>query len=134
MKLYKNKNVVALLTTLTLISIPLKAIATENNFDAYYDDTSLNIEKRKSFTIRINKKKLEELINSSNENIITIKIDEEEVIISREELIKLKNQADEYDKENKEYTIVISLIGSIAVGTIILKEKIKQKLYSKRAN
>lgn len=134
MKLYKNKNVVALLTTLTLISIPLKVIATENNFDAYYDDTSLNIEKRKSFTIRINKKKLEELINSSNENIITIKIDEEEVIISREELIKLKNQADEYDKENKEYTIVISLIGSIAVGTIILKEKIKQRLYSKRAN
>ena len=30
--------------------------------------------------------------------------------------------------------IVISLIGSIAVGTIILKEKIKQRLYSKRAN
>ena len=39
----------------------------------------------------------------------------------------LKNKADKYDRENKEYTIVISLVGTLVITTILLKEKIKQK-------
>ncbi|MBR3229506.1 MAG: hypothetical protein IKF91_01610 [Bacilli bacterium] len=129
MKLYKNKNVVAALTTLTLLSTPIISKGVDNNLDAYYDDTSINVEKRNSFTLRINKKKLEELINSSEEDIITIKIEDKKMMISREELISLKNKADEYDKKNIEYTIVISLVGTLTIGTVILKEKAKQKLY-----
>lgn len=129
MKLYKNKNVVAALTTLTLLSTPIISKGVDNNLDAYYDDTSINVEKRNSFTLRINKKKLEELINSSEDDIITIKIEDKKMMISREELISLKNKADEYDKKNIEYTIVISLVGTLTIGTVILKEKAKQKLY-----
>lgn len=130
MKLYKNKNVVAALTTITLLSTPIISKAVDNNLDAYYDDTGINIENRNSFTIKINKQKLEELINSKNEELITIKIENKETMISREELISLKNKADEYDKINKDYTIVICLVGTLAIGTVILKEKAKQKLYS----
>ena len=130
MKLYKNKNVVAALTTLTLLSTPIISKGVNNNLDAYYDDTSINIEKRNSFTIRINKQRLEELINSKDKELITIKIEDQEIIISREELISLKHKADEYDKKNIEYTIVISLVGALTIGTVILKEKAKQKLYS----
>ena len=75
MKLYNNKNVVALMTALSLISIPVVSKAIDTNLDAYYDDTSINIEKRKSFTLRISKQRLEELINYKEENYITIKID-----------------------------------------------------------
>ena len=42
----------------------------------------------------------------------------------------MKNKADEYDINNKEYTIAIILVGTIAIGTIILKEKVKQKMYN----
>lgn len=130
MKLYKNKKVVALLTTFTLITVPVVSKAVDNNLDAYYDDTSINIENKKSFTIKISKQRLEELINSKKEKMITIKIDDEEVVINREKLIDLKNKADEYDKKNKEYTIIISLVGTMTISTIILKEKAKQKIYS----
>lgn len=130
MKLYKNKKVIALLTTFTLITVPVVSKAIDNNLDAYYDDTSINIENKKTFTIKISKQKLEELINSKEEKMITIKIDNEEVVISREELIDLKNKADEFDKKNKEYTIIISFVGALTISTIILKEKAKQKIYS----
>ena len=125
MKLYNNKNIVALMTALSLISIPVVSKAIDTNLDAYYDDTSINIEKRKSFTLRISKQRLEELINSKEENYITIKIDNEEVTINKKELIYLKNKADSYDTENREYTIIIALVGAIAIETIIIKEKVK---------
>lgn len=127
MKLYKNKNVVAIFTALSLLSVPVISKAKENKLDAYYDDTSINIENNNSFTIKINKQKLEELINSKEEDTITVIIDDEEVIINKEKLINLKNKADEYDRENKKYTIAITLAGTLAIGTIILKEKVKQK-------
>ena len=129
MKLYKNKSIVAIFTALSLLNLSGVSKAKENKLDAYYDDTSINIENRNSFTIKINKEKLEELINSSEEDIITVKIEDEEVIINKEELTNLKNKADEYDKKNKEYTIVITLVGTFAIGTIILKEKAKQRIY-----
>lgn len=130
MKLYKNKSLVAIFTALSLLSVPALSKAKESKLDAYYDDTSINIENRNSFTIKINKQKLEELINSSEEDIITVKIEDKEVIINKEELTNLKNKADEYDINNKEYTIAIILVGTIAIGTIILKEKVKQKMYN----
>ena len=46
MKLYKNKKVVALLTTFTLITVPVVSKAIDNNLDAYYDDTNINIENK----------------------------------------------------------------------------------------
>ncbi len=128
MKLYKNKSVVAIFAALSLLNVPAISKSKENKLDAYYDDTSINIENRNSFTIKINKEKLEELINSSEEDIITVQIEDEEIIINKKELISLKNKADEYDRENKEYTIVISLVGVLAIGTIILKEKVKQRI------
>lgn len=127
MKLYKNKNAVAVLTALSLLSIPTISRG-ENNLDAYYDDTSINIENKKSFTLRINKQKLEELLNSNENDIITITIENQKVIIDKKELMDLKNKADKYDRENKEYTIVISLVGTLVITTILLKEKIKQKI------
>lgn len=125
MKLYKN-NVIALLTTFSLLNVPVVSKGV-NNLDAYYDDTSINIESNKLFTIKISKQKLEELINSSEENIITVKINNEEIKINRKELKELKNKADMYDKENLEYTIVISSVGALTLITIFLKEKFKQK-------
>ena len=44
MKLYKNKSVVAIFTALSLLSVPVISKAEENELDAYYDDTSINIE------------------------------------------------------------------------------------------
>ena len=128
MKLYKNKNVIALLATFSLLSVPVMSKAIDNNLDAYYDDTSINIENKKSFTIKITKQRLEELLNSSEEDIIIVKIENEEIKIDKKNLIDLKNKADEYDKKNIEYTITISLIGALTIGTIILKEKVKQKI------
>lgn len=128
MKLYKNKNIVAILTTFTILNAPIVSKGVDSNIDAYYDDTNINIEKRKSYTLKLSKEKLEELIKSNEEEIIIIKIAEEEVKINRKELISLKEKADEYDRKNKEYTIVISGAGAFALTTIILKEKIKQKI------
>ena len=128
MKLYKNKNIVAILTTFTILNAPIVSKGVDSNIDAYYDDTNINIEKRKSYTLKLSKEKLEELIKSNEEEIIIIKIAEEEVKINRKELISLKEKADEYDKKNKEYTIVISGAGAFALTTIILKDKIKQKI------
>lgn len=129
MKLYKNKNVVAILSAITLLSTPVISNALDHNLDAFYDDTSINIENKQSFTLRINKQKLEELINLNEKDIITVQIENNEVNISREELIRLKNKADDYEKEKREYTIIISLIGTLTVATILLKEKAKEKLH-----
>lgn len=128
MKLYKNKNIVAILTAFTILNAPIVSKGVDSNIDAYYDDTNINIEKRQSYTLKLSKEKLEELIKSNEEEIIIIKIAEEEVKINRKELISLKEKADEYDKKNKEYTIVISGAGTFALTTIILKDKIKQKI------
>ena len=128
MKLYKNKNIVAILTTFTILNAPIVSKGVDSNIDAYYDDTNINIEKRKSYTLKLSKEKLEELIKSNEEEIIIIKIAEEEVKINKKELINLKEKEDEYDKKNKEYTIVISGAGAFALTTIILKDKIKQKI------
>lgn len=125
MKLYNN-NVVALLTTFSLLNVPVVSKGI-NNLDAYYEDNNINIENKKLFTIKISKQKLEKLINSSEENIITVKINNEEIKINREELISLKAKADKYDKENKEYTIAISSVGTLTLISIFLKDKFKQK-------
>ena len=77
MKLYNN-NVVALLTTFSLLNVPVVSKGI-NNLDAYYEDNNINIENNKLFTIKISKQKLEKLINSSEEHIITVKINNEEI-------------------------------------------------------
>lgn len=129
MKLSKNKNVIAILTV-SLLTVPT-VVKANNKLDAYYEDSNMNIEKYNSFSLKISKSKLEELLHSSKEEIVRINIEDEEVIINREELINLKEKAEKYERENKEYTIIITIISSLVITSIILKEKMKEKTYIK---
>lgn len=129
MKLKKNRNVVALLTSFSLLSLSTVTYASNKNIDAYYDNDSINIQNYNSFTLEISKSKLEQLLKQSNEEIILVKVGNEELRISKDELVRLKNKALEYDRENREYTMFICLIGGVVSTAIIVKESIKQKIY-----
>ena len=132
MKLKQNNNIVAIITAASLITIPT-IVQANNKIEAYYDEGNMNIREYNSYTLRISKEKLEELLQSNNEELINIKISNEEVKINREELLKLKKQADQYEKENLEYSILIIVISGALLTTIILKDTLKEKYLKKKA-
>lgn len=119
-----NKNILAIIMTGSLINIPTVLIA-QNKTNAYYESNKFVIQEKNSYTLEISKEKLEELINSDSNNNVKIIIGNKKVEIDKQELIKLKKQADQLKKEY-EYYLTITYTATGAILIIITSSELKK--------
>lgn len=124
-----NQKILAILITASLATIPTITTA-KNKITAYYDDSGFVIDESSRFSLTISLDELNALLNYTEEDLIRIKVGENNLEIDKITLLELKEKAENERKELDCYITIIYTAAGVITSLIIkstLKEEIKKR-------